>query len=68
MIGIGDPAFALLEVVPDISGFAKLVRDVGLNGSQHRVLRILPGEGRPMRCDAIRRLPVPFTERPAHAR
>ena len=35
--------------------FGKLFRSFGLTGSQHNVLRILRGEGRPMRCDAIRR-------------
>jgi len=34
--------------------FGKLFREFGLTGSQHNVLRILRGEGRPMRCDAIR--------------
>jgi DNA-binding MarR family transcriptional regulator len=35
--------------------FGKLFRSFGLTGSQHNVLRILRGEGHPMRCDAIRR-------------
>ena len=35
--------------------FGKLFRSFGLTGSQHNVLRILRGEGRPMRCDEIRR-------------
>jgi len=35
--------------------FGKLFRAFGLTGSQHNVLRILRGEGRPMRCDEIRR-------------
>lgn len=35
--------------------FGKLFREFGLTGSQHNVLRILRGEGRPMRCDEIRR-------------
>lgn len=35
--------------------FGKLFREFGLTGSQHNVLRILRGEGRPMRCDDIRR-------------
>jgi len=35
--------------------FGKLFRSFGLTGSQHNVLRILCGEGRPMRCDEIRR-------------
>lgn len=34
--------------------FGKLFRQFGLTGSQHNVLRILRGEGRPMRCDEIR--------------
>ena len=34
--------------------FGKLFREFGLTGSQHNVLRILRGEGRPMRCDEIR--------------
>ena len=34
--------------------FGKLFRSFGLTGSQHNVLRILRGEGRPMRCDEIR--------------
>ena len=34
--------------------FGKLFRAYGLTGSQHNVLRILRGEGRPMRCDEIR--------------
>lgn len=33
----------------------KLFREFGLTSSQHNVLRILRGEGRPMRCDEIRR-------------
>ena len=37
--------------------FGRLFRDFGLTGSQHNVLRILRGEGRPMRCDEIRRRP-----------
>ena len=35
--------------------FAKLFREFGLTGSQHNVLRILRGEGRPMQCLEIRR-------------
>lgn len=35
--------------------FGRLFREFGLTGSQHNVLRILRGEGRPMRCDEIRR-------------
>ena len=35
--------------------FGKFFREFGLTGSQHNVLRILRGEGRPMRCDEIRR-------------
>ena len=34
--------------------FGRLFRQFGLTGSQHNVLRILRGEGRPMRCDEIR--------------
>lgn len=34
--------------------FGRLFREFGLTGSQHNVLRILRGEGRPMRCDEIR--------------
>lgn len=34
--------------------FGRLFRKFGLTGSQHNVLRILRGEGRPMRCDEIR--------------
>ena len=37
--------------------FGRLFRDFGLTGSQYNVLRILRGEGRPMRCDEIRRRP-----------
>jgi DNA-binding MarR family transcriptional regulator len=35
--------------------FGKLFREFGLTGSQHNVLRILRGEGRPMQCLEIRR-------------
>lgn len=35
--------------------FGKLFRSFGLTGSQHNVLRILRGEGRPMQCLEIRR-------------
>ncbi|NBW96050.1 MAG: MarR family transcriptional regulator [Planctomycetia bacterium] len=35
--------------------FGRLFREFGLTGSQHNVLRILRGEGRPMRCEEIRR-------------
>jgi MarR family transcriptional regulator, 2-MHQ and catechol-resistance regulon repressor len=35
--------------------FGKLFREFGLTGSQHNVLRILRGEGRPMQCMEIRR-------------
>lgn len=38
-----------------LNRFGKLFREFGLTGSQHNVLRILRGEGRPMRCDEIRR-------------
>jgi DNA-binding MarR family transcriptional regulator len=34
--------------------FGKLFREFGLTGSQHNVLRILRGEGRPMQCQEIR--------------
>jgi hypothetical protein len=34
--------------------FGKLFRSFGLTGSQHNVLRIVRGEGRPIRCDEIR--------------
>ena len=37
-----------------LNRFGKLFREFGLTGSQHNVLRILRGEGRPMRCDEIR--------------
>lgn len=38
-----------------LNRFGKLFREFGLTGSQYNVLRILRGEGRPMRCDEIRR-------------
>lgn len=37
-----------------LNRFGKLFRKFGLTGSQHNLLRILRGEGRPMRCDEIR--------------
>lgn len=38
-----------------LNRFGKLFREFGLTGPQHNVLRILRGEGRPMRCEEIRR-------------
>lgn len=35
--------------------FGKLFRAFGLTGSQHTILRSTRGEGRPMRCDEVRR-------------
>jgi DNA-binding MarR family transcriptional regulator len=50
---------AMLNIVRTSDQFqnrlGKLFREFGLTGSQHNVLRILRGEGRPMRCDEIRR-------------
>ena len=39
----------------------KLFREFGLTGSQHNVLRILRGEGRPMQCMEIRRRMIQVT-------
>ena len=50
---------AMLNIVRTSDQFqnrlGKLFRSFGLTGSQHNVLRILRGEGRPMQCMEIRR-------------
>jgi len=50
---------AMLNIVRTSDQFqnrlGKLFREFGLTGSQHNVLRILRGEGRPMQCMEIRR-------------